>query len=190
MMTRDALWTVVVIVESDNDGRAIRRLAETAGLPVRISILPAGSIGELKRRGEKLIALAQDRILNGRGCVAVVADGDNKDVIRDEPHRSIATTCSRMGVPFVVARQAIEAWLLGDPGIRNWLGLPNLTSPETLSNPKKRLLTAYRKKTGRAMGAERVFDDVIPHSVGIEGGKCQSWRSAVAHLSQCGLVPR
>ena len=178
-------WTVVVIVESDNDGSALRRFAETAGLPIHVNVLPAGSIGEMKRKCDRLIALARSRYRDGHGCVAVVVDGDNKDSQVDEPHKSIAACCRQEGVPFVVVRQAIEAWLLGDPGIREWLGVENVRNPETLSNPKQKLLTAYRKKTGRSMGAARVFNDVMPHSQGIEAERCPSWRQAVETLGQC-----
>lgn len=88
-------WQVVLIVEDDTDGRALRDLARASGFGVRIDWLPANGIGNIKRRGDALIRLARDRIDRGRGCVAVVVDRDGKDRGREEPHRTISRTCAR-----------------------------------------------------------------------------------------------
>ena len=61
-------WRIVLIVEDESDGKALRHLAQKAGIGAIVDWLPAAGIGNIKRRAEALIRLARDRV-EGRGCL-------------------------------------------------------------------------------------------------------------------------
>ena len=120
-MSPSSPWKVVLIVEDDSDGQAVRALVDRLNIELSLDWLPAHGIGNIKRRGEKLIELAQDRISQGHGCVAVMLDRDGRDVTRSEPHRTIRRLCRQAGVPLLLATEALEAWLVADAGCADWL---------------------------------------------------------------------
>lgn len=185
MSPRTPPWKVVVIVEDDSDGRAIVELASRSGLGAEFDWLPAGGIGNIKRNADRLIALAQDRVAGGRGCVAVVVDRDGKDPSRDEPHRTIAQACRRLQTEFIAAREAIEAWFLADPGVCDWLGVKTLPASDHIPNPKRRVAQAFEKKTGRPYRRRRARLEVARHSGGIEHRRNTSARRALAAVREC-----
>lgn len=183
-----ARWKVVLIVEDDSDGQACLLLKERMGLKFDLEWLPAHGIGNIKRKGEKLIGLARDRIQNGHGCVAVLLDRDGKDITRSEPHRTIRRLCRHAGVPLILAVEALEAWFLADAGCAGWLGIAPLPNADTETNPKGRIKDAYYRKTGRSYTrrARRILaekaDGSAPHG-------SPSLRQALSHLqnSPCGF---
>lgn len=181
------LWKVVLIVEDDTDGRALRRLLSATGVGVAVDWLPAGGIGEIKRRTDQLIRLAWDRIGTDPGCVAVVVDRDGKDPLRDEPHRSIKTSCDRVGVPFIAAVEAIESWFLADPGIAAWLGATLHRRTDSLRDPKGTIAKAFFKATGRGYLKRRSRTQVADHATGVDASRSDSWRKALRLLAKCNV---
>ncbi|MEW6746510.1 MAG: hypothetical protein AB1486_27535 [Planctomycetota bacterium] len=180
-------WRVVLIVEDDSDGRALRKLADASGLAANFDWLPANGIGDIKRKGDALIELARDRIESKRGRVAVLVDRDGKDRRKDEPHRTISRTCATKRIPYIEAVEAFEAWCLADQGIANWLGVKTSAHTDGLSDPKHVVARAFRKKTGRPYQKLRSRVQLVEKATGIVASRSSSWTSAVAHLSQCPL---
>lgn len=140
-------WKVVLVVEDDTDGRALRLLAEASGLDCRIDWVPANGLGNIKRRGPKLIKLAQDRIDGRDGCVAVLVDRDCHDSIKDDAYRSIRSHCQDARVPYLEAIECFESWCLADAGICRWLAVKQPASTDRLRDAKSRVSRAYFKKT-------------------------------------------
>lgn len=177
-------WRVVLIVEDDSDGRACRELARAAGLRAFVDWLPANGIGNIKRSGAKLIELAKDRV-GKNGCVAVVIDGDRKTPSRHEPHRSIFQACRSTKVPLVIAREAIEAWFLTDPGICRWLGVAQPANTESLRDPKKTVADAFYKKTGRTYLRRRARLEVGRQATKPDVARSKSLADGMNHLVSC-----
>lgn len=182
---RDAPWKVVLIVEDDSDGRAIAELVGKSVEQVHVDWLPAGGIGNIKRNAAKLISLARDRVEGRRGCVGVLVDRDRKNPVRDEPHRTIARACRQARAEFVAAREALEAWLLADPGVCQWLGIATPTTTETMRDPKQRVAQAFSRKTGRPYRKRRARLEVARHSTGIDVAKNSSAQRALAAIRRC-----
>lgn len=180
-------WKVVVVVEDDSDGRALREFVRVFGVRASFDWLPANGIGNIKRNGERLIVLAKDRA--GRnGCVAVLVDRDGNDPAKAEPHRSIGVQCRRQRVPFLVAREAMEAWFLTDAVVCAWLGLPQPANTESLGNPKGVLGEAFFKKTGRTYRQRRTRLEVAAKLQRPDPGRNRSLGTGLAHLAECGAV--
>jgi len=185
--TTERVWKVVLIVEDDTDGRTLRRLLAATDVGVEVDWLPAGGIGEIKRRADKLVKLARDRIGTAPGCVAVVVDRDGQDATTDEPHRSIRETCTRVGVPYVEAVEAVEAWFLADPGIAAWLKTPTNRLTDGLRDPKQVVAKAFYKVTGRGYYRRRSRPQVADHATGVDPKRSTSWNAAISLLARCGV---
>jgi hypothetical protein len=179
------LWTVVLIVEDDSDGRAIAELASRSGCRARFDWLPAGGIGNIKRNAERLVSLAKDRVDNGSGCVAIVVDRDSKDPARDELHRTISRACKRAKVEFIAAREAVEAWFLADAGICSWLGLPQSSRTDTIRDPKRRVAAAFDRKLGRPYRKRRARVEVARQGSGVDTKRNESLRHALRTVDAC-----
>ncbi|MBM4320536.1 MAG: hypothetical protein FJ125_11395, partial [Deltaproteobacteria bacterium] len=157
-------WKIVLVVEDDSDGQALRKLATACGITATIDWLPANGIGNIKRSAAKLIRLALDRLPEGRGCVAVLVDRDGKDAARQEPHRSIRRACQAASVPYIEAVESFEGWCLADPGICGWLGLTPHATSDTVRDPKALVGAAYYRKTRRAYGPRRARPLLASHA--------------------------
>jgi len=180
-------WKVVLIVEDDTDGRTIAELVRKTHPSLVIDWLPGNGIGNIKRKLDKMLALARDRFKPGQGCVAVLLDNDCKDVTRDEPHRSIARTCDKHGVPLVCCVESIEAWLLADPGCAQWLGLPTSGATHTFRDPKGRVAAAFLSKTNRTYHKERARQELARQASGPDARRNPSLKRALDLLSSCPL---
>jgi hypothetical protein len=174
-------WKVILIVEDDSDGQAVRALVDRLNIELALDWLPAHGIGNIKRRGEKLIELAQDRISQDQGCVAVMLDRDGKDVTRSEPHRTIRRLCHQAGVPLLLATEALEAWLLADAGCADWLEMRQPANADQLPHPKQTVERAYYRKTHRPY-TRRARRIVAEKADGSAPQRSPSLRSALAHL--------
>ena len=187
MTNGQAPWRVVLIVEDDSDGKAVRALVAPLNVQGVIDWLPANGIGNILRDCRRLIDLARDRI-QAHGCVAVVIDGDSRSVARDEPHRTIARECRRSRVPLIVIREALEAWMLADPGICQWLAIPTRSTTHTLRDPKDLVSRAFLRKTGRPYRRRRARLEVAQHATGVTRTANPSFHEAVGHLEECGIL--
>lgn len=183
-------WKVVLIVEDDPDGRALAELALRSGLRARFDWLPAGGVGNIKRNAEKLISLARDRVERGRGCVAVVVDRDRKNLVKDEPHRSISRACRRAKAECIVAQEALEAWFLADSGICRWLEVSQAARTDTIHDPKQTVARAFDRKTGRPYRKRRARLEVARQSTGVDGSKNSSAEQGLAAVPRHKVAKR
>ena len=180
-MAQERRWTVVLIVEDDSDGQALRELAQRLDLPVRLDWLPANGIGNIKRRGEKMIELARERIQGVTGCVAVLLDRDGRDVGRDDPHRTIQRLCERAGAPLILAIEALEAWLLADAACSAWLDVRRPANADALPRPKETVERAYYRRTRRPY-TRRARTILAKHADGSGPERSPSLRLALDRL--------
>ncbi len=182
-------WKVVLIVEDDSDGQACRILADKLNSNLALDWLPANGIGNIKRRGDRLIKLARDRIAGGRGCVAVLLDRGGKDVRRAEPHRTIHRLCQQAGVPLLLAVESLEAWLLADAGCATWLRTRRPANADSLPDPKQVVERAYYQKTRRSY-TRRARSILADHADGSALQRSPSLQGALGHLddSPCAAV--
>jgi len=174
---------LVLIVEDDSDGQACRILLQKLGLQASIDWLPANGIGEIRRRGDKLIALARARITRD-GCVAVLIDRDGKDIAHDDPHATIQRLCQQADVPLLLAVEAFEAWLLADSGCISWLAIKQSSNTDSLLQPKVEIARAYYKKTqhsytrrARRLIAEKADGSAVRYS--------PSLKKALEQIKKC-----
>jgi len=183
----DAPWKIVLVVEDDSDGQALRKLAAASGIQATIDWLPANGIGNIKRSAAKLIGLAQDRLQDNRGCVAVLVDRDGRDATHQEPHRSIRKACRVAGVPYIEAVESLEGWCLADPGICDWLGVGLPATSDRIGDPKTLVANAYYRRNKRAYGPRRARPLLATHASGIDPARSRSWAAVLAHLAGCGV---
>ncbi len=183
-------WRVVLIVEDDSDGRALRRLAQASGFGQYVDWLPAHGIGNIKRKLDALVRLAEDRFDPGQGCVAVVVDRDGKDCRRDEPHRTIHQACEALRIPYIEAVEKLEAWFLADAGIVSWLGWKARRATDRIHDPKAALSEAFHRKTKRSYERRLGRTQVTAKATGVQEARSQSWAEAIRHLRRCPAKPR
>ena len=186
---RDRHWKVVLVVEDDSDGQALRALCRVAGVQADVAWLAAGGIGNIKRKAKRLIEMAQARIGPGPGCVAVVVDRDGRDAARDEPHRSIRDACRGAGADYVEAVEALEAWFLADEGVCAWLGLAAGGTTDSVTRPKTVVAEAFYARTRRKYARRVGRLQVARHATGPSEGRSRSWSDAVDQLRSCGVAP-
>lgn len=186
MTPRDVRWKVVLIVEDDTDGKAIRQLVRSsAPAGVVVDWLPAQGIGNIKRRGRKLIELAVSRLEGRGGCVAVVVDRDGRNPSQSEPHRSIARACKQSRVEFIAAKETLEAWLLADRGVSEWLGFSLTTPTDRIANPRRVVERAFLKLTGRPYQQRRARMELARRCSGLDPSRNSSASEALLLLRQC-----
>lgn len=178
-------WKVVLIVEDDSDGVALREIMQKTHPSFTVDWLPTNGIGNIKGKASQLIGLAQERIVRGRGCVAVLVDADGKDVARDEPHRTIASTCRARGVPFVLCKESLEAWFLSDRGCCEWLGIPLPTTTHSIRDPKEVVSRAFYKKTRRKYQRRRARVELARQMIGPDTTRNISLAKAFGLIERC-----
>ncbi len=189
-MTERPSWRVVLIVEDNSDGFACRTFAERIGLSVLVDWLPANGVGDIKRRGPKLIQAAQDRLVAGRGCVAVLIDRDryNPDPAVGPRLREIARICERCEVPLLLAQDCIEGWLRADEGVCKWLRLKIVAQTDNLPTAKDDIAARYYARTKRNYARRIGRIRVAEHADGSAPQHNKSLRKALQELrkSPCG----
>jgi hypothetical protein len=178
-------WKVVVIVEDDSDGRALREIVRRVHPSVILDWLPANGIGNIKSRASQFIELARDRIVRGGGCIAVLVDADGKDIIRDEPHRTIASICKRNSVPLVLCKESLEAWFLSDPGCCEWLNIPLKSATHSIREPKEMVARAFFKKTRRKYQRRRARVELAKQMSGPDTNRNDSLAKALGLIERC-----
>ena len=180
-----APWKVVLICEDETDGRVAKKLAHLVCPNVHLDYLPARGCGEIKRKLDKLVGDAR-RDVGRLGCVAVLLDGDQKNLDRDEPHWAIRQGCKRLHVPFVACLQDMEAWLLADPGCRTYLQLPPLKGrTDGLAGTKSQVAAAYYKVSGRSYEKRLARQKLADKLTGPDLTANQSLAAAVTALLDC-----
>jgi len=182
--------TIYLIVEDQNDAKIVQTLINARGLSVRVrSLTPTGNMGGITRLVKDLDKLIQQAKSQkaANDCIAVLHDWD----IHKQPDRThydrITETCSRYDdVVQVIARDEIEAWLLADAGVCNWLGL----KPQNRDNARKPKveLNHLLKKAGKKSFEGRGIAEVLKHVNGTGVDHSPSMENALTHLENAPCV--
>src|SRR5262249_48341545 len=98
--------------------------------------------------------------------------------------------CKAGRVPLIVAREAIEAWMLTDGGICKWLEVPSRPRTNVLGNPKDIMSRAFLRKTGRPYRKRRARVEVAQHATGPNRTANPSLDDAIVHLEDCGVLDK
>lgn len=118
--------TIWLITEDENDYKVVKAILKKLNLALRIKWLtPSGKTPGLSRLAaelKQLIADAQNRIA-GNDCIVVLHDEDSNQQKRDH-YNQVRDICRSHRVKLIVAQDEIEAWLLSDSGVCEWLKIP------------------------------------------------------------------
>src|SRR5438477_7887366 len=118
------LCTIWLIVEDETDGEVAQALLKDRDVIVK-PLAPTGGTGGLSRlriQLHRLIQTAKQRRSTQEDCIAVLHDQDMTDPRKEAEHKAINDICDAEQVVLAVARDEIEAWLLADHGLCEWLG--------------------------------------------------------------------
>jgi hypothetical protein len=118
--------TIHLIVEDRRDAEVIRSILRAKKLNIQIRPMPpkSGGIFRLAKELDNLIQVALHNRESG-DCIAVLHDADEQTQVNREVYEHIKRICTsyKKDVVLVVARDELEAWLLADNGVCQWLGI-------------------------------------------------------------------
>lgn len=142
--------TIYLIAESDEDIEIVQVLLRKHGFNVRVERginKRHGGLPELRKHLERSILDARARLNPATDCIAVLRDEDRFTESRRDLYNEVDAICTAQGIKRAVAINHIEAWLLGDEGFCQWLGIKAQNADAI--NAKEKLESLVRKKTGQ-----------------------------------------
>jgi hypothetical protein len=181
--------TIHLITESkkdESDVQVVRALIKKRGLDIKIQpVEVSGGSGGISRLAEQLETLIKIALLKRKpgDCVAVLHDTDEQTQSARTAYNRIKAICKKYqaDVTRVVARQAVESWLLADAGLCQWLETKPKPHDKT-PKPKDVLNSLLQRKRMKWQGPDR--GKVLDHVDG-SGDQCSpSMKRAVAHLEE------
>jgi hypothetical protein len=138
--------TIWLITEDESDYEVVVHILRAKGFRVRVERLKlegkSGGISRLAAQLELLIEAALER-KGPHDCVVVLHDQDETEPDRSH-YDSIATACKGQPVYHLVAKDEIEAWLLADKGLADWLKI-KYQNWDTKAKPSDELQRLIRK---------------------------------------------
>lgn len=173
--------TIWLITEDESDADAVQALLVAHGIQVRIHALTLtggkGGISRLTAQLERLIKTAMAQ--KGKNdCIAVLHDADEYKQPDRSKYEAIADICGRYTVKHIVAHDELEAWLLADAGISQWLGIPH-KNWDTQKEPSAELNRLLKRAKGmKYQGRSR--QAVLRHLMG--ENHSTSLKKALQHL--------
>lgn len=145
--------TVWLIVESDTDGRVLKALFAKRFPQIHVEYITSGgsspNISRLESELTDLIKRARKGTLKrpwtNDDCIIVIHDDDMIQSNRTV-YTSIKQKCDATGVLEIIAKDELEAWLLSDSKLSQWLGIKQETwnSKQRPSDDLKSLLKKKR----------------------------------------------
>lgn len=178
-----------LIVEDENDGKAIRKILEKRRFQVRVRVYQptggSGGISRLAKQLEKLVATARaNRKRND--CIAVMHDQDDQTQQRHrEDYELIARICTEQEVKLVIPRDELESWFLADTGLCTWLGIAPRNRDEQ-RKPSNELRTLLGARNMKYQGRDRT--KVIEKLDGTGDQYSPSMREALRHLENAPCI--
>jgi hypothetical protein len=182
--------TIWLITEDSTDQQVVEALLGARGIEVRVRILtPTGGRGGISRLAiqiENLIATAVAE-KGPRDCIAVLIDADEQVQPNRTSYEQIRQTCrtNSHNVVLVIAHDEIEAWLLADTGLCEWLGVPPRNCDQEV-RPSDRLKSLVKQKGTSYSGRGR--EQVLRHVTGDGDELSPSMRQALRHLAHAPCV--
>jgi hypothetical protein len=117
-----AIW---LIAEDESDVQVVRYILRKKGYDVNVRHVPlqsgSGGVSQLARQLPKLIKGVKAKRKAG-DCIVVLHDLDAESQHRhNADYAAIARICREEDVILIIADDKIEAWLLADKGLCEWL---------------------------------------------------------------------
>lgn len=150
--------TIWLITEDESDYEVVIHILRAKGFRIRVEWLKlsgkSGGISRLVSQLELQLELALAR-KGQNDCVVVLHDQDNTQPDRRH-YQDIAAACKDQPVYHLVAKDEIEAWLLADKGLSDWLKIKH-QNWDSETKPSKELERLIRKQYPRMhyRGADR-----------------------------------
>lgn len=182
--------TIHLIVENKTDADVVRAILKAKQIDVRVRYLEppnAGGISRLAKELEALIKTAKAK-RKSNDCIAVLHDADSLSETNRQNHDKIAAIYEKYksDVVLIIARDELEAWLLADEGLCQWLG-EKAKNCDGEKQPSLRLNRAVKKKTKRGYsGSNR--DKVLEKLDGSGDKYSPSMEDAMKHLNNAPCV--
>lgn len=180
--------TLWLITEGKIDYQIIRALVRHHHPQVKVepqfSTGSKPNISQLAKQIEKLIKTVQSKRKPG-DCIAVVHDADmHRNPTNRKEYNAIKEICEReeyrAEVVLIVIPDEIEAWLLADHGLCEWLGIKP-TNYDDKPKPKDDL-ESYLYKAGKPRYRIENMPQILKHLDGTADQHSQSLRGALRHL--------
>lgn len=184
--------TIWLIVEDDTDAEVVKAILSAKGVAVSVNHRTPSS----KTPGISQLAKEIDKLINdvisakhSNDCIAVLHDADEQSEPERRLYEKIRVVCERFRkhVVHVIATDEIEAWLLADEGLCQWLGIKarNCDMQRRPSDELKRLVQ-QKKQPLKYQGPGR--DKVLAHLDGSGDKYSPSMREALEHLQDAPCV--
>lgn len=178
--------TIFLIVEGKMDELIVKALIKRRYPHVKVDVRQPGPIGGIDRLAEKIDELIQQAIKDKKegDCIAVLHDADlhTRLTLKDRAsHLKIEKVCEhyKAHVVRIVAYDTIEAWLLADSGLCQWLGI-KVKNCDRVSQPKDELIRLLNKKSG-VKYVEHKLPQILTHLDGTKTAS-ESLKKALKHL--------
>jgi hypothetical protein len=183
--------TIWLIVEGRTDGEIVRSLLRRRYPKLRVvPIKPTGSKPNLSRLAEQIEELIKSALAerDSRDCVAVLHDAD----IQVQPDRAsyerIQKICEQHAphVKLVIAHDEIEAWLLADSGLCEWLS----QTPRNCDGERQPslILRSWLDKAGKPRYREENLPRILNNTQGDGDKFSPSMREAIEHLKNAPCI--
>jgi hypothetical protein len=177
--------TIHLICEDATDTEVVQAILEKKSLGIQVRHVPmTGRKGGIARLAEELEDLIEKvREIRRRGdCIAVLHDADEHTQPDRREYDKVREICQRNkdDVFLVIARDAIEAWLLADEGLCRWLGI-RVQNNDGKARPKAILEGHLKKRKMKWQGRDRA--KVLIHIDGSGDQLSPSMREAVSHIN-------
>lgn len=179
-----------LVVEDEDDGRIVRQILAKKRISVQIEIRsPIGGSGGISRLAMQLEKTIEElkTLLKTNDCICVLHDFDIRRQQQDrKSYDDIKRICQKEKVKLVIAHDEIEAWLLADSGLCQWLGEPVKNWDEE-TKPRYKLNSILKAKKGlKYQGRGR--DEVLKHLAGNGEVYSPSMKKALEHLENAPCV--
>jgi hypothetical protein len=188
--------TIWLIAESRNDGEIARTIIRRKYPHVRVAVTMAPgknpNISRLAQHIEGLIKQAMKRRKRG-DCIAVLHDADLQTRSNEEDRKDydrIREVCEseeyRRHVVLVIAHDEIEAWLLADFGLCQWLN----TRPRNWDEQRQpsETLKSLLDKANKPKYREENLPGILTHLDGTADQHSPSLQAALRHLDDAPCV--
>lgn len=185
------LW---LIVEGQYDGDIVRAILskhpDYYELAKRVEVIkPTGGTPNLSRLAAQLEKLIQSIQKQKNDCIAVLHDQDaNAEPHRRQHYDKIQQVCRRyQQVVEVIAKDELEAWLLADGGLCNWLGI-KVQNWDEKTKPSEKLASLINEKFRLAYPGD--LTKILPHLDGTGFKMSHSLQVAIEHLQSAPCVSK
>lgn len=110
----------------------------------------------INRLVEELETLVRDlqKKYSHLSCIAVLHDADELSEPNREKYERLKAKCEKLKAIELVAHDELEAWLLADSGVCQWLGL-QARNVDNERKPKEMLIRALKNKNLSYQGSNR-----------------------------------